>query len=417
MKKPIHQALDRQLSFEVSSLDVQKLFAERSKSAMAQLGLELLEQDIERLTGKPFVRKGDELAYRGGSAPSSLLVDGAKVSFTRTRVRDAKGHEVPVPMLSKLRDQDLHDEQIAARVIEGASTRKYQGLIDTFSKKTGIAKSSVSRAFKRASQKDLDAINHADLSGYTFMAILIDGTNFDDKTVVAAVGITPDCQKIPLGLKEGTTENAGLVKDLLTSLVDRGFKMAASRLLAVLDGGKALKCAVKALWGDNVVIQRCWIHKLRNIRDYLPKENHGQLWGRMKKIMGLTTVESARTEVRRLRDWLSGISDDAVGSLDECGADLLTVHELGLSGDLRRALSSTNLIESMIGVVKSKSSRVSNWKYHPKLKSKIKRDKILRWVASSIEAHRPRMKRLRGMAQAPALVAALNNVDQIKISA
>lgn len=417
MKKPIQQALDRQLAFTISSIDVQRLMANRAKDAMASLGVELLEQEVEHLTGPKFSRKGSELLYRGGSAKTSLLVDGAKVQCNRPRVRDHKGREVELSIYEKLRDQDLYDSQIAARLIEGVSTRNYQPVVDALSKKTGISKSSVSTAFIRASKKDLEKINTADLSDYKFVSIFIDGTNFSDKLAVVAVGITTKCEKITLGLKEGTTENAELVKDLLSSIVDRGFKISTARLLAVLDGGKALKSAVKALWGETVLIQRCWIHKLRNLKDYIPDENHSQLYWRMKKIMGLNSYQAATAELHRLRDWLSTISVDAVNSLNEAGLDLLTLHALGVTGDLRKSLASTNIIESLIGVSKKKTGRVSNWKYHPKLKRKIPRDKVLRWLASAIEAHRPKMRRLRGHDHAEVLIAALNRVDQIKIPA
>lgn len=417
MKKPIQQAIERQQAFEISSIDVQKLMASRAKDAMAALGLELLEQDVKRLTGKPFSRKGDELLYRGGSAKSSLMVDGAKIPIERPRVRDHDGSEVELPIFEKLRDQDLYDEQIAGRLMSGVSTRNYQPVVDALSKKTGISKSSVSRAFVKASKKDLDKINLADLSEYKFVAIFIDGTNFSDKLAVVAVGITTACEKIPLGLREGDTENATVVKDLLTSIVDRGFNFCTQRFLAVLDGGKALKSAITALWGDSALIQRCWIHKLRNLKDYIPEENHGQLYGRMKKIMGVNSYEAAKLEYNRLRDWLETISVDAVSSLDESGLDLLTVHELGLTGALRKSFASTNIIESLIGVSKKKTGRVTNWKYHPKLKRKIRRDKVLRWLASAIVAHRPNMRRLRGHGSIDTLVAVLNRVDQMRIPA
>ncbi len=417
MKKSIQQAHERQLPFSLKSEDVQRLFAERAKTAMAALGLELLEQDATRLAGAPFARKGDEFVYRGGSAPSSLLVDGAKISITKPRLRDADGREVDIPIFEKLRDQDLCDEQMRSRIMRGVSTRNYQGVIDEFSKKTGISKSSVSRAFKRASQKDLDAINNADLSTYKFVALMIDGTGFGEKTIVAAIGITDKAEKIPLGIREGDTENASIIKDLLSSIMDRKFTLAGSRILAVLDGGKALKSAVKSLWGDDVVIQRCWIHKLRNVRDYLPKSNHGQLCGRLKKIMGLNSFDLAQKELKALHEWLLTVSDDAAASLMESGEDILALHKLGVTGLLRSSLSSTNIIESLIGAVKNKTRKVSNWSYHPKLKIKIPRDKVLRWVASSIQAHRQKMRKLRGAVQMPKLLSALNSLDQMKISA
>jgi transposase-like protein len=417
MKKSIQQALERQQAFTISSLDIQKLMATRAKDAMAALGLELLEQEVERLAGKAFSRKGRELSYRGGSAPTSLMVDGAKIRFIRPRVRGQDGSEVPLPILEKLRDQDLFDEHIAARILSGVSTRNYESVVDAFSKKTGISKSSVSRAFIKASQKELDAINGADLSSHKFIAIFIDGTNFSDKLAVVAVGITTKCEKIPLGLREGTTENAEIIKDLLASIIERGFTLAGHRILAVLDGGKALKSALKALWGDSVVIQRCWIHKLRNLKEYIPKENHGQLHGRMKKIMGLNSFDSAKTELRRLKEWLETLSFDAAKSLEESGLDLLTVHQLGLTGELRKSLSSTNIIESLIGVSKKKTVRVTNWKYHPKLKKKIPRDKVLRWLASAITSHMPNMRSLRGFKNVSTLIENLNNIDQLKLSA
>lgn len=417
MKKPNQQALDRQQAFTVSSLDIQKFMATRAKDAMAALGVELLEQEVELMAGRAFSRKGSKLAYRGGSAPTSLLVDGAKIPFTRPRVRSQDGSEVQLSILEKLRNQDLYDEQIAARIISGVSTRNYKSVVDAFSKKTGISKSSVSRAFIKASQKDLDAINGADLRSHKFISIFVDGTNFSDKLAVVAVGITTKCEKIPLGLREGTTENAEVIKDLLASIVERGFTLAGSRILAVLDGGKALKSAIKALWGDSVVIQRCWIHKLRNLKEYIPKENHGQLHGRMKKIMGLNSFDSAKIELRRLRDWLETMSFDAAKSLDESGLDLLTVHELGVTGELRKSLASTNIIESLIGVSKKKTWRVTNWKYHPKQKKKIPRDKVLRWLASAIVSHKPNMRCLRGFKNVSTLIENLNNIDQMKLSA
>src|SRR5207244_2322422 len=158
------------------------------------------------------------------------------------------------------------------------------------------------------------------------VAILIDGTGVGETTQVIAVGVTDDSQKIPLGLREGDTENAGVVKDLLTSIIARGFTLATSRLLAVLDGGKALRAAVKAIWGEAVLIQRCWIHKLRNINDYIPEVNHGQLWKRMKRMMGLNDQRLAERELELLADWLHTINPDAVTSLREVGSELLTVH-------------------------------------------------------------------------------------------
>lgn len=407
-----------QLSEALSSIDVQEMLMTRAKNAVLATAIELMEQDMERLCGKPFTRKSDEgLCHRGGSEQTSLMVDGAKLSVRRPRARKG-GEEIELPSLEKMRDRELLDNQMFARIIRGVSTRNYEAVINGFSEKTGVSKSSVSRAFKRASKKDLEAINGADLSEYGFVAILVDGTGVGETTQVIAVGITDDNQKIPLGLIEGTTENGSVVKDLLTSIISRGFRLSARRLLAVLDGGKALRHAVKAVWGEACLIQRCWIHKLRNIKDYIPEVNHGQLWQRMKKMMGLNSHAAAERELESLADWLSTISPDAEKSLREAGRELLTVHELGLVGTFRKSLSSTNIIESLIGIAKGKMKNVKNWNYHPSTKAKLPRDKALRWTAMAIQSHRDKMRRLRGgKEQMTILINTLNGFDSLKQAA
>ena len=236
-----------QLERELSSIDVHALLMARAKTAVLSTAIELMERDMEELFCIRFARKNDQLCHRGGTEWTSLLVDGAKHPVGRPRARRG-GEEVELPSLEKMRDQDLLDSQMLTRVVRGVSTRNYEGVIGGFAEKTGVAKSSVSRAFKRASKKGLDTLNTADLSGHKFVAILIDDTGVGETTQVVAVGVTSDSQKIPLGVREGDTENAGVVKDLLTSLIARNFTLAGPRLLAVRDGGKALRAAVKAIW-------------------------------------------------------------------------------------------------------------------------------------------------------------------------
>lgn len=417
MKKTISDKVS-QLNLVLSSIDVQQMLLAKAKEAVLSTAVELLERDMERLCGVPFARKSaGDYCHRGGSEMTSLMIDGSKLPFRRPRARK-NGEEVQLPSFAGMRDRELLDSQMLHRIVNGISTRNYAGVVNSFAEKTGVSKSSVSRAFKRASKKDLDAINGADLSPHRFVAILIDGTGVGGATQVLAVGVTGDNQKIPLGLKAGDTENAAVVKDLLTSIMDRGFTQASRRLLAVLDGGKALRAAVRAVWGDAVVIQRCWLHKLRNIKEYIPEVNHGQLWRRMKRMMGLNSHAQAEKELKALADWLSTISHDAEKSLHEAGKELLTVHELGLTGSFRNSLSSTNIIESLIGVAKTRMKNVKNWSYHPHTKNNIARDKALRWTAMAIQSHRPKMRRLRGgKEQIELLINKLNALDLQKMTA
>jgi putative transposase len=219
---------------------------------------------------------------------------------------------------------------------------------------------------------------------------------------VAVLGITADMEKVPRGLREGDTENTEVVRDLLASLQERGFTLHCERLLAVMDGAKALKKALRQVFGERVLLQRCWLHKLRNLRAYLPERVHGTVHWRMKKLMTLNSLEDARKELASLRDWLTGLSAEAAASLDEVGEELLTLHRLGIKGELRKSLASTNLIESLFSVVRAKIHRVKNWQAH-------RSQQILRWVASAIVDHRKKMRRVRGLGQAAGLIAALRH--------
>ncbi len=397
-------SLRQQKSETWTSQAIQEALLERSKQAAFRLGVELLEQEVTALCGAPFVRKGDELCYRGGSEKSSILLDGARYPILRPRVRNEDG-EVSLQTLSQLRDQDLFDDKIRERMMRGATTRNYDGLVDSYAEKLSTSKSTVSRAFKRASQKDLDDINTGDLKAESFVALIIDGICFSGKTVIAAVGVTWDFRKVPIGIREGDTENSEVVRDLLSSLIERGFTLHCERLLAVIDGGKALKRGLKDVFGERIVIQRCYLHKYRNLLGYAPKQYHRQIHWRMKKMMGLVSFDEALKELLSFTEWLSSISHEAHSSIEEVGEELLTVHKLGLTKDQRRSLSSTNVIESIFGGVRRRTNRVNNWK----------RDttQITRWLASSIKAQHTRLKRISGAKDADVLINALGRrLDQ-----
>lgn len=378
---------------------IQAVLLERAKHAALAMAVALLEQDAEALCGARYERKRGDQSYRGGHEQTSVVVEGAKYGIRRPRVRKAN-REIELPTLKKLQHQDLLDEQMRQRLVLGVSTRNYEQVIHGYSEKLGVSRSSVSRAFVRASQKDLDSLNEGKLDGHSFVALLIDSLEIGGRIVVAAMGITAQMEKIVVGLREGDTENSEVVKDLLASIQERGFTLHCERLLAVIDGAKALKKALRDVFGERVLLQRCWLHKERNLRAYLPERVHGTLHWRLKKLMALNTLSDARKELAALREWVAGLSADAAASLDEVGEELLTLHQLEISGELRKSLASTNLIESLFSVVRAKLQRVKNWKGR-------RSNQILRWVASALVAHRPKMRRVRGMTQADELIAAL----------
>lgn len=299
---------------------IQAVVMERAKQAALKMAVALLEQDAEALCGQRYERKSADLSYRGGHEQTAVVVEGARYAVRRPRVRK-NNREVPLPTLAKLQSQDLLDDQMRQRLVLGVSTRNYEQLIEGYSEKLGGSRSSVSRAFLRASQKDLDSINEGTLDAQSLVALLIDGVEIGGRSVIAALGVTAAMEKVPLGLREGDTENSEVLTDLLGSLQERGFTLHCERLLAVIDGAKALKKALRHVFGERLVLARCWLHKERNLRGYLPERVHGTLHWRLKKLMALNSLTDARTEWAALREWVAGLSAQAAASLTEVGEE------------------------------------------------------------------------------------------------
>jgi transposase-like protein len=410
MKKTANREEKQVVSLH-SLLDAKQLQEEilkRCKQAALLMGVALLEEEVSGLCGPAFSRKGTSLCHRGGSDETSIIVQGAKYRINRPRVRDDQG-EVELQALKKLKTQDLLDEKIHSAMLAGISTRNYEEVIQGYSDKFGVSKSSASRAFVRASQKDLDLINGADLSEHRFVAITIDSFELAGRAMMMAMGVTDKLQKVVLGLREGDTENSEVVRDLLASIRDRKFTPACSFFLALLDGSKALKKGVKAVFGEQALIQRCWIHKLRNLKKYVPEKLHGTLHWRMKKLMNLASFDDAMRELQSFAKWLTEVSHGAAESLEEAGEDLLTLHALGVTGELRRCLTTTNMIEALISSVRAKMRRLKRIRSSP--------SQALRWSASAVLVHQKTFKKLRGSAQLDKLISALNNFQLENIAA
>ena len=241
----------------LSSRDLQEKLMQDCRNAALNFARALMEDEVERLAGSKFSHKSENQCHRGGTDQTRIVVGGEKVSVTRPRVRNNKG-EVELSSLTRLQDQDIFDDEIKELMVRGVSSRNYEPVVKSWSDKSSIPKSNVSRAFMRASRKDLEKINTQDLSEFEFIALMIDGVEIAERTLIVVLGITPDCQKIPLGIREGDTESAVVIKDLLTSILDRNFKFHTERILAVTDGAKAIKKALRDIFADRVVVQRCW---------------------------------------------------------------------------------------------------------------------------------------------------------------
>jgi transposase-like protein len=372
------------------------------RNCVASTAQQLVEDEVHALVGEPWSRKGDSPLRRNGRTTSPIYLDGQPCLLRRARVRDQdRGTEVPLRTLQALASRDALDIDVKRLLVQGVSTRNYDAALSTLADGLGFQKSAVSAAFVRASQKDLDALNGRLLSEWTFAVIYIDGIAFADHACVVALGITTDGTKRILGVREGATENAELVKDLLSSLQERSLVLT-QRTLFVLDGAKALRKAVRSAFGERALVQRCVLHKLRNVLSYLPPKWGSEVRRRLNAAWNMNDYAEAERALLAALDWLRTISDAAAASLEEGFEETLTVHRLGIKGALRRTLVTTNPIESPFDLVRTHARRVKRWNGSAM---------VLRWIGSGLVRAERRFRRVKGHRALPQLVAALEHVS------
>lgn len=356
----------------ISHEDLRAMLALELKASALNLVKDLFKTEITELCGELFQRKSTDLFHRAGSNPGSILLKGQRVKVTKPRAKHNK-KEVELNSYNALQSYDLLQDRVMGHMLHGVSTRDYNKLIEEVSGGVGLSKSSVSRVFKSGSKKSLEEINSRDLSKYNFLSVMIDGIEFGGKMLIVALGLTESMQKIILGLRLGDSENSEVCKDLLVSILERGFDKN-KKYLFVLDGAKALRSAVVKVFGEDAAIQRCVRHKERNIISYLPKQYHLELRRRWKLIHGMVHYDAAKIELEKLKLWLRNINIESHASLEEAHDETLTVIKLQVPGKLRSTLISTNPIESIFSQVRGKTNRVKRWKKND--------DQVTRWSAS-----------------------------------
>lgn len=285
---------------------------------------------------------------------------------------------------------------VARKLLRQVSTRNYAGALDDCLAGYGIGKSSVSQHWKVATAAELEKLCQRPVPP-GLVALLLDGQSFRGEHLIVALGADEAGQKHVLGLWHGATENSTVARALLADLRERGLNTEAA-LVVVLDGAKALHKAVKAVFGERALIQRCRVHKLRNVLEHLPKEKQQQAAWRMRGAWAKATPQEALKELRACVKWLDAISPSAARSLEEGLEETLTLHRLGINELLRRSLSSTNLIESCFARTEAWTRRVKRWR-----NGKM----VLRWGAAALLVAEAGFRRIRGHAHLPQLKAAL----------
>jgi len=347
-------------------------------SVMNQAGRALVELLLQLSAAtvagdkSPGCHRGEVLWHGSQGGQVCLLERRLKVSKPRLRTRGQGGREVPVPLYEQLQD----DSDLAARMSEilvaGVSTRKYARVLPAMAASAGIAKSSVSRALKGASAANLRALMERSFHECDIMAVYIDGIEVAGHHVIAAVGLDEDGEKHLLGLVHGSSENAGVVKDLLNSLVNRGVDASVRRLF-VIDGSKAMRAAIEQVYGEQGLVQRCRAHKVRNVIERLPEPERAQTRSVMHAAYKLSDKEGM-TKLKQHAKWLQQQHPDAAASLLEGLEETFTVNRLQLTPALMRCLSTTNIIENPNGAVRRVTDRICRWR---------DADMVLRWMASA----------------------------------
>jgi putative transposase len=363
----------------------------------------LLDADVDRLVGPKGRHQPDRIAVRHGTQAGRVTLGGRRVQVDRPRVRRADGtQELPLPTWQAFAATELLDQLARERMLAKLSTRRYQHGLEPVGSQvaqtaTGTSNSAVSRRFVAATEHALAELLAQDLSTLDLVALLVDGIRVAEHTCVVALGITIDGTKVPLALAEGATENATVVRDLLTGLRDRGLEVTRP-LLVVLDGAKALRRAVTEVF-DHPVIQRCQLHKLRNVTDRLPDALASVVAKRMRAAYRNPDPLIAQAELEALARELDRSHPGAAASLREGLAETLTIGRLGVPPTLARTLRSTNSIESMIAICRDHAANVKRWRDG---------QMVLRWVAAGMGEAAKQFRRVNGYLHLPALRAALD---------
>ena len=335
----------------------------------------VMEEEVRHLAGERHQQHPERRAHRWGKEDGYCVVDGQKVPIRRTRLRSPEHGEQRLGSYELFQRSAPREHAVWDKMMRGLSTRNYGAVVKDFREAYGVEKSAVSDNFIEASREKLQELMERPLGELRLCTVLIDGTPFRDRQMIVALGIRTDGRKIVLGLREGATENASVVSGLLQDLAARGLDFSVPRLY-VLDGGKALAAAVRRHVGEAALIQRCQVHKRRNVVDHLPQEHKSAVKKKLQNAYAMTR------------------------SLEEGMEETLTVHRLRVPAQLRRTLASTNVIESAFSIVETVCRNVKRWRAG---------DHIERWVGSGLLVAERQFRKVQGYREIPSLLTALAN--------
>jgi transposase-like protein len=348
-------------------------------------------------------KKGGEVRWHGRQ-DGVVALSERKLRVSKPRLRKkgkGKNLEVSVPAYEAMHGDARLSERILAILMRGVSTRKYKDVLPQMAETVSVSKSSVSREFVEASERALQSLCERRFDEVDLLIIYIDGQVFGDHHIITAVGVDAQGRKHVLGMVEGATENGAAVTALLEDLIERGVNAERHRLF-VIDGSKALRKGINAVFGKENPVQRCRSHKVRNVMGHLPEHLKEQVKASMKAAFKLSADEGI-ARLQKQAKWLELEHPTAAASLREGLDELFTVNRLGLSAGLRRCLTTTNLIESPHSGVRIRTGRVSRWRGGTM---------VLRWAAASFLDTEKNFRRIMGYRDLWMLKAHLNAIGE-----
>lgn len=361
----------------------------------------VMEEEVRHLAGERHQQHEGRRAHRWGKEDGYCVVDGQKVPIQKTRLRttssDGNKREQRLGSYELFQRSGPLQAGVWDKMMRGLSTRNYGAVVKDFHNAYGVEKSAVSENFIEASREKVKQLMERPLGELRLCAVLIDGTPFKDRQMIAALGIGCDGTKTVLGIREGATENTAVVSALLSELVERGLDFSTPRLY-VLDGGKALTAAVRKHAGDAAFLQRCQIHKKRNVVDHLPDEHKADVRRKIQNAYAMAEYADAKRALEQLHRELMDLNPSAARSLEEGMEETLTVHKLRVPDQLRRTLCCTNVIESAFSIVETVCRNVKRWRDG---------DHIERWVGSGLLVAERQFRKVIGHRQIPLLLSSL----------
>jgi transposase-like protein len=406
---PATEALESPLPAEIQEALGELVGAAREGLLALSVGVglrvvhELMEAEVTEVVGPKGKHDRDRAAVRHGHEDGSMTLGGRRVPVSRPRIRSLDDErELPVASYQYFADRDPLQRAVMDRMLAGVSTRKFARVGEPVGEEvertaSATRKSTVSEMFIEKTRTALEELMCRRLDDVRLAVMMLDGLEIAERVHVVALGVTTEGVKVPLGLWEGSTENATLARSLLADLVDRGLDPGQA-ILFVLDGGKALRRAIKDVFGEYALVHRCHRHKERNVLDLLPERDRPRVRARIRGAWALKNAQAAEQQLEALASELDRSWPDAGASLREGMAETLTLMRLGITGKLAKTLSSTNPIESMIEIVRHTQRNVKRW--HDG-------DMRKRWTAAGMLQAEQQFRRIIGYTDLSKLVIAI----------